>query len=131
MNAQTAINMQMTREMVEIKRVKIRSIMRVVFLFHVFAGLIVGLLLSAAWGVVTIFDMQEFVPSFLGELEDPETVSLLILLSVTAIAFGLVGAIVWSLMTLLYNVIAGFVKGITIEVDVGRTEEKGDHANGG
>ena len=122
---------EMSREILEIKRIKIRSVIRVTFLFHVFVGLIIGLLLSAGWGIITVFDMQEFVPSFLGDVGDPETASLLILLSLTAVAFGVVGALIWSLITLLYNVIAGFVRGIRIEVEAGKIKKKGDQGNGG
>jgi hypothetical protein len=117
----------------EIKRIRIRSVLRLLFLFHAFLGLFVGLILAVLWGVISLFEMYELVPSFLGDVGDPTTSSILILLSISAISLGILGALVWFLIALLYNVIAGFVRGIEIEVvpRKARSKKNGDQENGG
>jgi hypothetical protein len=118
-------------EILEIKRIRIRSVLRLVFLFHAFAGVLLGLLIVGAWGVVSIFGLQEIVPAFLGNVGDPDSTSILLLLSAIALAFGALGALVWALIILLYNVVAGFSRGIQVEVVPGRAGKGGTAADGG
>jgi len=103
------------------------------FLFHAFLGLFLGLILTVFWGVISLFEMYELVPSFLGNVGDPATSSILVLLSISAMSFGILGALVWFLIALLYNVIAGFVRGIEIEVvpRKAKANKNGDKENGG
>ncbi len=101
------------------------------FLYHAFAGLFVGLLLALFWGVISLFEMYEIVPSFLGGVGNPTTSSILILLSISAVALGIFGALAWSLIVLLYNVIAGFVRGIEVEVVVRKPRKSGEGADEG
>jgi hypothetical protein len=115
----------MPPEIKEIKRVKIRSVIRVTFLFHVIVGLFIGLLLVVAWGVIGIFEMYEIIPDFLGDVGKPTTFSILKLFSLVALTLGILGVIIWSLLTLLYNLIAGFTRGIRVEA-ITHGIEKGD-----
>ncbi len=120
----------MAPQFIEIKRVRIRSVIRVVFLFHVLVGLFLGLLLAIGWGVISIFKMYELVPSFLGEVGEPSTYSVLITIVLTALALGVLSILIWFLLALLYNVIAGVVSGIHFEVVTGESnsesEKEGD-----
>jgi hypothetical protein len=119
----------MTVVQMEIKRVKIRSVIRLAFFFHALVGLLIGLLLTVAWGVIGIFGMYDVIPSFVGELGEPSSSSILMLLSMTAGTLGVLGALVWSLLTLLYNVIAGIAGGIELRAitdDGEREEEESD-----
>jgi hypothetical protein len=100
-----------------------------VFLFHVFVGFIIGLLLTISWTVIGIFEMYEIIPSIFGDVGEPTASSILILLSSTALSLGILGVIVWFLLTLLYNIIAGFVRGIRFEVETTEVREKGDQAD--
>jgi len=101
----------------------------VVFLFHAFTGLFIGLLLATSWVLISIFEMNEIIPPFFGNLGKPTTSSILILLSSTAITLGILGAVIWSLLTLLYNIIAGFVRGIKLEVIANDVKEKGEQVD--
>ncbi len=115
----------MTPVFMEVKRVRIRSVIRMVFLFHVFVGFIIGLLLAITWAVIGVFEMYEIIPSIFGNVGEPTTSSILILLSSAALSLGILGVIIWFLLTLLYNVIAGFVRGIRFEVVTTEVKEKG------
>jgi hypothetical protein len=110
-------------DVLEIRRVKIRSVLKLVFLFHAFIGVLIGLIITVLWTAISLFGLHEIVPSFLPEAGRPETASILILLSVIALSAGLVGALVWALIILLYNVVAGFTRGIQVEV-VEETDRK-------
>jgi len=117
-------------ETLEIRRIRIRSVLRTVFLLHAVAGILLGLLVAGAWGVVSIFGLQEIVPGFLGSVGTPDSSSILLLLSAIALSLGVLGAFVWSLIILLYNIVAGFSRGIQIEVVPGRAGEGGVPADG-
>jgi len=114
----------------EIKRIKIRSVFRLVFFFHLFVGLIVGLLLAGAWNVIANLGLEELLPEMVRDIGKPTTSRILVFLSLSSVAMGIVGAIAWSLLTLLYNLIAGFVKGIQFET-VTKREGKGSDPDAG
>ncbi len=116
----------MSQQNIEIKRVRIRSVVRMVFLFHVLVGLLLGFLLTIGWGLISVFGMYDLVPSFLGDVGIPDTSSVLILISVTALVLGALGALIWFLLALLYNVIAGIVRGVCFEVVTRESEKEGD-----
>ena len=106
----------MTWTILEIKRIKIRSILRFAFFFHAVIGFFLGLLIAVAWGLIDLFEIGEVLPSFFGKLGEPSLSSILILLTLTASGIGAIGALIWALVTLLYNVVTGLVRGIRLEV---------------
>jgi preprotein translocase subunit Sss1 len=120
----------MTWMLVEIKRIKIRSVLRFAFLFHWLIGLFLGLLIFALWELVDLFQMNGLIPSFIVAAGKPTTSSLLVLLLLSGLGVGIIGAVVWTLITLLYNVIAGFVKGIRFEALINQEGKEVDESDG-
>jgi hypothetical protein len=107
----------------ELKRIRLRTLFKLSFVFYAILGCLFGLILLAMGQLVGLLEKPTAAIPFLKIPESLQGHLGILIVLASAVAYGLIGAAFLSVGALIYNVFASWLGGIRIELSAVEKEE--------